>query len=60
MKNYYNFEIIEIGQWGNYDYIQKLWSTHEWPGYDILNNNIVTNEERNVCIHLDRNIIKFI
>jgi SAM-dependent methyltransferase len=45
-----NFEIIEIGQWGNYDYISNLWRTHNWPGYDTLNNNnIVTNEERNVC-----------
>lgn len=45
-----NFEIIEIGQWGNYDYIQKLWKYHNWPGYDSLNNNgIVVNEEKNVC-----------
>lgn len=45
-----NFEIIETGQWGNFDYIQKLWGTHNWPGYDKLNkNNIVKNEERNVC-----------
>ena len=45
-----NFEIIEIGQWGNFEYIQKLWSTHSWPGYNTLNhNNRITNEERNVC-----------
>jgi len=45
-----NFEVIEIGQWGNYDYITQLWGTHDWPGYDKLNkNNIVTNEEKNVC-----------
>jgi SAM-dependent methyltransferase len=45
-----NFEVIEIGQWGNYDYITKLWGTHEWPGYDKLhNNNVVTNQENNVC-----------
>ena len=45
-----NFEIIEIGQWGNFDYITKLWSSHCWPGYDNLNNNnIFTNEELNVC-----------
>jgi len=44
------FEIVEIGQWGNYDYIKKLWKTHEWPGYnDLQNNNKVSNEERNVC-----------
>ena len=45
-----NFEIIEIGQWGNFDYISKLWGTHSWPGYESLNhNNVITNEERNVC-----------
>ena len=45
-----NFEIIEIGQWGNFDYITKLFNMHDWPGYDILNNNnIVVNEEKNVC-----------
>jgi SAM-dependent methyltransferase len=45
-----NFEIIEIGQWGNYDYISKLFETHGWPGYDDLHhNNIIINEERNVC-----------
>jgi len=45
-----DFEILEIGQWGNCNYIQELWKTHSWPGYNSLNsNNIVTNEERNVC-----------
>ena len=45
-----NFEVIEIGQWGNFEYIQKLWNTHNWPGYDQLHhNNIITNEEKNVC-----------
>ena len=44
------FEVIEIGQWGNYEYIQQLWGNHGWPGYDVLNKgNRVTNEERNVC-----------
>lgn len=44
------FEIIEIGQWGNYEYISKLWKTHSWPGYEELNHNgRVTNEEANVC-----------
>ena len=45
-----NFEIIEIGQWGNLDYIKKLFETHFWPDYNSLNiNNIIVNEERNVC-----------
>lgn len=45
-----NFEVVEVGQWGNYDYISKLWATHSWPSYTELNvNNTVSNEERNVC-----------
>ena len=45
-----NFDVVEIGQWGNLDYINKLWATHDWPGYNSLNNNgYVVNEERNVC-----------
>jgi SAM-dependent methyltransferase len=44
------FEIIEIGQWGNFNYIQKIFSTHNWPGFkEIQDNGIVTNEEQNVC-----------
>jgi SAM-dependent methyltransferase len=44
------FEILEIGQWGNFEYINKLWSTHSWPGFEMLNHNgSVINEENNVC-----------
>lgn len=44
------FEIVEIGQWGNYDYIEKLWKTHAWPTYnDLEKDGVVLNEERNVC-----------
>ncbi len=44
------FEVCEIGQWGNFKYIEQLWRTHSWPGYEMLNHNgIVTNEEQNVC-----------
>ena len=44
-----NFEIMEIGQWGNNEYLQILWNNHEWAGYNKLNkNNIVKNEEKNV------------
>jgi SAM-dependent methyltransferase len=44
------FEVIEIGQWGNLNYINKLWAKHTWPGYDQLhNNNIVENQKQNVC-----------
>jgi SAM-dependent methyltransferase len=44
------FEIVEIGQWGNLEYIQRLFATHNWPGYDTLQHGgKVVNEERNVC-----------
>lgn len=44
------FEILEIGQWGNFEYIQKLWSTHSWPSYkELQNHNIIKNERDNVC-----------
>ena len=44
------FEILEIGQWGNLEYIQKLWTTHYWPGYEALQKNgRVTNSECDVC-----------
>jgi hypothetical protein len=40
------FEIIEIGQWGNYDYINKLFRNHSWPDVTQVS---YTNEERNVA-----------
>jgi SAM-dependent methyltransferase len=43
-----NFEIIEMGQWGNFEYIKQLFETHSWPGAADLCNNI-QNEECNVC-----------
>jgi len=42
-----NFNIVEIGQWGNYEYISKLFNSHDWPGYSHLSSH--ANEERNVC-----------
>jgi SAM-dependent methyltransferase len=45
-----NFNIVEIGQWGNYEYISRLFQTHSWPGYDILQRGgMVTNERQNVA-----------
>lgn len=41
------FEIVEIGQWGNIEYINKLFTTHCWPGQMHLQS--YANEERNVC-----------
>lgn len=44
------FDIVEIGQWGNYEYINTLWATHRWPGYNTLQKNgCIENEEQNVC-----------
>ena len=45
-----DYEIIEIGQWGNFKYIEKLFINHSWPTYnDLQENNIIKNEEKNVC-----------
>ncbi len=44
------FEIVEIGQWGNYEYISQLFKTHYWPSYETLEKNgYVSNERNNVC-----------
>ena len=44
------FEIVETGQWGNIEYITKLFSSHCWPTVNDLNKNTsITNEEKNVC-----------
>lgn len=40
------FEIIEIGQWGNYDYISKLFKNHDWSDATQVSH---INEERNVA-----------
>lgn len=40
------FEIIEIGQWGNFSYISKLFERHRWPDATQVSHE---NEERNVA-----------
>lgn len=40
------FEIVETGQWGNFNYLEKLFRTHSWPS---LNNCPTYNEEKNVA-----------
>ncbi len=42
------FDVLETGQWGNYEYISKLFLNHQWPGYSSLSENGIKNEERNV------------
>jgi SAM-dependent methyltransferase len=44
------FEIVEIGQWGNLEYLTTIFSRQTWVGYNTLNHGgRVTNEELNVC-----------
>lgn len=40
------FEVLEVGQWGNYDYISKLFKYHQWP--DVSNCSIA-NEKAQPC-----------
>lgn len=42
------FDVLEVGQWGNYEYITKLFNNHHWPGYKDLSENGIKNEEMNV------------
>ena len=37
------FEVLESGQWGNSEYIGKIFQTHQWPDY----NNVNTKNEFN-------------
>lgn len=43
------FQVVKMGQWGNHDYISKIFEKHTWPDfYELANENgEVTNEERN-------------
>jgi SAM-dependent methyltransferase len=44
------FELIEIGQWGNYDYIQQIWGDQSWKGVrHLIKDGKISNEELNVC-----------
>jgi hypothetical protein len=43
------FQVLEIGQWGNYEYISKLFNNHNWPGYKHLSQEGIKNEDRN-CV----------
>ena len=44
------FDIIEMGQWGNRQYINKMFEMMGWPDYGQLQQNgVVTNEDFNVC-----------
>jgi len=51
------FEIIEIGQWGNLDYIIKLFTNHRWPDASSSSRGCShKNEEKNVS-HLNHRLI---
>jgi hypothetical protein len=30
------FEVLEIVQWGNFEYISRIFSTHSWPDYRMM------------------------
>jgi hypothetical protein len=42
-------EVVELGYWGNYDYISKLFKTHNWPSYEDLidKDGNIPNEQNN-------------
>jgi hypothetical protein len=45
------FEIVELGYWGNYNYLSKLLSNQNWPSYENLidENNNITNDPNNTA-----------
>ena len=50
MFRHAGFEVVEIGQWGNLEYINTIFSRQGWVGYNTLNRGgRITNEELNVC-----------
>lgn len=34
------FKILSIGQWGNFEYLRKIFTTHSWPDYRALKNRV--------------------
>jgi hypothetical protein len=44
------FEVVEIGQWGNLDYIKQQWQDIKWPTYqDLSHDGIIKNEKDRAC-----------
>jgi hypothetical protein len=45
------FNIVEVGCWGNYNYLNKLFLNNSWPSYESLvdENNNIANERNNTC-----------
>ena len=41
------FEIVEMGQWGNLEYLTKLFKYFSWPNYNQLTS--IENNEDYVC-----------
>ncbi len=40
------FEILEVGFWGNMDYINYIFENQWWPGYEkLIKDGIITNEK---------------
>lgn len=46
------FKLLEIGQWGNHNYLKLIFKNHAWPDHNQLKevgNGIIVNEERNIA-----------
>lgn len=45
------FKTVEVGYWGNYEYIKTIFKTHSWPDYKKLLNILgqIKNKPRNVA-----------
>lgn len=45
-----DFEIVELGYWGNLDYINTMFTHHAWPDYRYLSRNgLISNEVKNAA-----------
>ena len=42
------FTILSIGQWGNLDYLQKMYIDLDWPDYTHFNNTAANDFQRPV------------
>ena len=46
-----DFDVVNLGQWGNNKYIEQMFRTQSWPDYNALKDSEgrVTNEPKNCC-----------
>lgn len=46
------FDLLEIGQWGNLNYLNFIFKNHTWPDYEQLKesgNGVIVNEDANIA-----------